>query len=1123
MFRALVNYDVTLKCRPIQVKPITTLPPFTRFKSFQRVFILFVLVSVNASATGQTNLVYAWRNLTGQPGGNGNADGTGGLARLFDPSGVAVDSAGNLYVADTDNNTIRKVSTNGVVTTLAGSAGQSGSADGTNNLALFNYPSSVAADGAGNVYVADSGNNTIRKVTTNGVVTTLAGSAGQSGSADGTNNLALFNYPSGVAVDSAGNVYVADSGNNTIRKVTTDGVVTTLAGSAGQSGSVDGSGSGARFFYPSGVAVDSTGNIYVADLDNNNIRKVTSMGMVTTLAGLAQFDHFGTPIGGSADGTGTNALFNYPSDVAVDNAGNVYVADTYNSTIRKITSGGVVTTLAGSAGQSGSADGTNNLALFNFPSGVAVDSAGNLYVADTDNNTIRKVMTNGVVTTLAGSAGQSGSTDVTGSAARFSEPIGMGVDSAGNVYVADSGNNTIRKVTTNGVVTTLAGSAGQAGSMDGTNNTARFSSPTGVAVDNLGNEYIADTGNSTIRKVASGGVVTTLAGSAGQSGSTDGTNSTALFKEPSGVAVDGAGNVYVADTGNSTIRKVTGNGVVTTLAGSAGQSGSTDGTNSTALFKNPSGVAVDSAGNVYVADTGNKTVRQVTSSGVVTTLAGSAGLSGSVDGTNSNARFTYPYGITVDNGGNLYVTDAYNSNIREVTSNGVVTTLAGSAGQIGSVDGIGSAARFFGPAGVAADSAGNLYVADSGNSVLRKVTDAGMVTTMAGSAGQSGSADDPSSAARYFSPCGVAVDSAGNVYVADTYNSTIRKVTSDGGVTTLAGSAGMSGSADGTNNNARFNYPSGVAVDSVGNVYVADTYNSTIRKVMCGGVVTTLAGNPGQPGSTDGTGSAALFNYPSGVAVDGAGNVYVADSGNSTIRMVTSNGVVTTPAGNAGQSGSTDGTGSAALFNYPFGVAVDGAGNVYVADSGNSTIRMVTSNGVVTTPAGNAGQPGSADGMGNMALFSFPRGVVVDSAGNVFVADTGNNTIRRMTSGGIVTTIGGDPGVTGGADGMGSSANFAEPSGIAVDGSDRVYVADAGNNRISTGTLLPAMSIESSSISVIVSWPAPSAGFVLQQNSDIGNASGWSNISYSISDDGTNKSITVSMPMGNQFFRLMAN
>jgi sugar lactone lactonase YvrE len=439
------------------------------------------------------------------------------------------------------------------------------------------------------------------------------------------------------------------------------------------------------------------------------------------------------------------------------------------------------------------------------------------------------------------------------------------------------------------------------------------------------------------------------------------------------VAVDSAGNVYVADTGNCTIRKVTPGGMVVTLAGLAGSSGSANGTGSGARFCNPYGVALDSAGNVYVADLGNDTIRKVTSANVVTTLAGAAGGSGSANGTGSAARFNSPSAAAVDGAGNVYVADMCNDTIRKVTPGGVVTTLAGLAGSDGSADGTGSAARFYYPQGVAVDSAGNVYVADSGNHTLRKVTPGGVGTTLAGLAGSLGSADGTGSAARFYYPYGMAVDSAGNVYVGDLFNHTIRKVTPGGVVTTLAGLPGNSGSADGTGSDARFDYPRGVAVDSAGNVYVADYGNHTIRKVTPGGVVTTLAGLAGSGGNSDGTGSDARFFYPYGVAVDSAGNVYVADARNCAIRKVTPGGVVTTLAGAAGYipmgqgvqlyGGSVHGTGSAARFSDPCGVAVDSAGNLYVADPGNDNIRLgrpacpdAPTIDLVTGPVGQARQ-----------------------------------------------------------------------------------------------------------------------------------------------------------------------
>ena len=676
------------------------------------------------------------------------------------------------------------------------------------------------------------------------------------------------------------------------------------------------------------------------------------------------------------------------------------------------------TTLAGNTGY-GSADGTNSAARFAFPCSAAVDMAGNIYVADTVNSTIRQVTpvgTNWVVTTLAGLAGCTGANDGTGSAARFYNPNGVAVDSAGNVYVADSGNHTIREmrpVGTNWVVTTLAGLAGSAGTNDGTGSGARFDYPGGVAVDTNGNVYVADTANHTIREVALVGtswVVTTLAGRAGYAGSGNAMGSNARFYMPFGLTVDTSTNVYVADTANHTIRKVRPvgtNWMVTTLAGLTGSPGSADGTGGGAQFNWPCGVTVDSAGNVYVADVYNSTIRKVTAAGVVTTLAGSASSFGTNDGTGSAARFFGPFGVTVGTNGNVYVADTPNNTIRQVTPGGVVTTLAGLAGTgAGSTDGTGSAARFYLPFGLTVNTNGNVYVTEYVNDTIRRVTPGGVVTTLAGLAGHAGSANGTNSAARFNGPCGPAVDSAGNVYLADSGNHTIREMRPVGTnwvVTTIAGLAGSSGSADGTGSAARFYYPNGLTMDTKGNLYVADG-NNTIRKMTPVGtnwMVTTIAGLAGSSGSADGTGSAARFNALNNVAVDSAGNLYVTDVLNYTIRKVTplgTNWVVTTLVGRAGYLGSADGTNSSARFNWPFWVAVDSTGNLYVADCYNNTIRKVTpigTNWVVTTLAGVTGYAAGIDGTGSAARFLSPNGVAVDSAGNVYVTDDGNSTIRK--------------------------------------------------------------------------------------------------------------------------------
>jgi sugar lactone lactonase YvrE len=335
----------------------------------------------------------------------------------------------------------------------------------------------------------------------------------------------------------------------------------------------------------------------------------------------------------------------------------------------------------------------------------------------------------------------------------------------------------------------------------------------------------------------------------------------------------------------------------------------------------------------------------------------------------------------------------------------------GSAGATrGGGEGVGGFARFDHPRGVATDASGNVYVADAGNSTIRKITPAGVVTTLAGTAGTSGSADGTGAAARFAGPSGVATDRAGNVYVADTDNHTIRKITAGGLVTTLVGRAGMLGSDNGSGEDARFYYPYGVATDGDGNVYVADTFNHMIRKVTPAGVVTTLAGTAGSPGKVDGTGAAARFNRPYGLATDAEGTVYVADTYYSTIRTITPSGAVATLSGSGRRQGTA---GTVAHFNYPFGVATDGAGNVYIADTNNHVIRKLTAAEGVTTLAGTVGSQGEADGTGPSARFREPFSVATDGSGNVYVADTNNHTIRKITSAGVATTLAGVAGSPG--------------------------------------------------------------------------------------------------------------
>ena len=811
----------------------------------------------------------------------------------------------------------------------------------------------------------------------------------------------------GIAVDKAGNLYATDAGRSRILKITPKGKISTVAGN-GKVGHVDGPRSTAQFSDLGGIAIDATGNLYVTDV--NRIRKVTPKGEVSTLAGDDKE--------GFADGTGTAARFRHPADIAIDKAGNLYVTDTANYNIRKITQKGVVTTFAGSSTMDrydrtefGYIDGQGNAARFYEPYGIAIDAAGNLYVADATIRRIRKVTPEGVVSTFAGSGYPEeydpeyiasyyhpevsrivvprgveidGARDV----AQFEQPYGITIDARGNLYVTDGNNPRIRKVTPTGEVSTLT-SLGKDG---------RYA-----------------------REALPKGKVSTFVGS-GKHGLVD--------SRPVGTAKDKAGNLYTADSSNHRILKTSPGGEVSTFAGN-GERGFADGVGSAAQFALPSGIAIDKAGNLYVTDYGNNRIRKVTPAGEVSTLVGSD-TAKNVGSIEDGVRFYWPYGITIDKADNLYVTVP--ERILKVTLKGEVSAIAGGS-ERGFADGVGSAAQFGELSqSIVMDAAGNLYVADRTNHRIRKISPTGEVSTLAGD-GKKGFADGQGSAARFAWPSVITMDAAGNLYVTDAENSRTRKITPAGMVSTTADSA-------------QFYEPDGIAIDKAGNLYVADSGNHRIRKVSPAGEVSTFAGK-GDEGFADGAGSAAQFSSPSGIVIDAVGNLYVADSGNHRIRKVSPAGEVSTYAGK-GEAGFSDGTGSAAQFGSLSGIAIDTAGNLYVADSlyshpGRShRIRKVTPAGIVTTLAGS--REGFFDGVGADAQFRFPNGIAIDAVGNLYVTESGihrtgggNHSIRKITPTGEVSTLVDGEEID--EDSVVIERLFI-PKGIAIDAAGNLYVTD---------------------------------------------------------------------------------
>jgi sugar lactone lactonase YvrE len=627
-----------------------------------------------------------------------------------------------------------------------------------------------------------------------------------------------------------------------------------------------------------------------------------STGNLTLVAGT------NTPGYSGDGGAATSAQILTICGVAANAAGDVYIADCDSEVIRRVDgTSGIITTFAGNGSGGYTGDGgPATSATLNSPHGLTIDGAGNLYIADTLNSAIRRVAAStGVITTVAGNgtAGYSGNGGLA-THAELNDPDGVAVDTAGNLYIADSQNNVVRLVTAaTGNISTFAGTtqAGYTGD-GGAATAATLNVPEGVALDSAGDLYIADTFNSVIRLVnASTKNITTAAGdgSAGYSGD-GGLATAASLNLPAAVAIDGSGNLYIPDQYDLVIRLVNSSGTISTIAGDTFSSYGGDGGSATgAQMNEPMGaVAVDPSGNLIIPDSSNHAVRRVAASGgTITTIAGTgvAGYSGD-GGQASSAQLNNPEGVAVDSAGNIFIADAGNNVVRRIdASSGVITTFAGIGGPLNcgytGDNGPATSAKLCFPGGIAFDAGGNLYIADTDSSAVRRVAvSTGIITTVAGNGTRGYSGDGGlATGAELNIPNTVAVDGAGNLYIADSYNWVIRKVFTNGEIITVAGDHAVGYSGDGgPATGASLNYPFGVTVDGVGNIYIADTYNSVVRFVdVSSGQIRTIVGNGTYGFAGDGgAATAAEIAYPWGVTLDPSGRLFVTDLFNSRIRLV---------------------------------------------------------------------------------------------------------------------------------------------------------------------------------------------------------------------------------------------
>ncbi len=620
---------------------------------------------------------------------------------------------------------------------------------------------------------------------------------------------------------------------------------------------------------------------------------------------------------------------------------------------------------------------------------------------------------------------------------RLVNPRFVATSASGKTYFSDIYFNQIYELTAAGAIEVVAGAGRQGFSGDnGPATAALLDSPGAMVVDSGGSLLFADNGNGRIRRITTAGVISTFATIGGVSG----------------LAFDAAGNLYFSQAGQHTVRRLTPTGTNTIFAGTGTAGFSGDGGAATsAALNSPNGLRFDSDGNLYIADTQNNRIRRVTPAGVISTVVGDGVARSSGDnGPATGASIVLPSDIAVDSANNLYVSDTSAGRIRVVNRQGNITALAG-GGRL-YTDGAAAEATLITPASLAFDSRGGLVIAVSGARQIRRIVQT-TITSIAGVVpGGSGQDGLPATSVSLLDPSNVAVDARGNVLVSDQIDNRVRSISPSGLLTTIAGN-GIFGIdiTGGQALTAQVGAPRGLAFDSAGNLFIGSGAGATIRRVTPAGVITNIAGGAGGFAGDNGPASNARLLGVAGLATDSAGNVYIADTSNNRIRRIAAvSQTITTIAGGATPGFSGDGGPAAsALLAGPRDVAVDRANNIYIADTGNSRIRRIDTNGVITTVAGNGSSTYSGDGGAAIsAAIGFPISVAVDQTGNLYFP-TGNRIRKVDAATQQISTIAGVAAAGFAGDGaLATNASFDSPAGISVDANGALYIADQRNFRV---------------------------------------------------------------------------